>query len=431
MPTKVMKYQVIYMDGCGDFKNAQKELWDIQRQTRTILNRTVQILYDWDFKNQKHHEETGEYLDIVEKTGYKRIDGHVYNELKSTYSNMSANNMNTSIQKAWKKYKDARTEILKGNMSVPSYRKDQPLDICAKNIKAEYDKGIGIVTISIFSKNYTKEKEYGRVRFKVCICDGSQDSIFTRVLSGEYKIGNCQIVYRKSKWFLYLTYTFEKTDKPDLDADKILGIDLGEKFAVCGSIYGDRPQKALMIDGGEVTAFANRIEARIKSMQRSSVHSGTGRSGHGTKTKVKNIYSLKDKVARFRDTKNHTYSHAVIKYAVDNNCGVIQMEDLSGIKENLDFPMILRHWTYYDLQSKIETKAKENGIIVKKINPYYTSQRCSKCGYIDSDNRKEQANFKCQKCGFTANADWNASQNISIKDIDLIISNETGKESVG
>ena len=70
---------------------------------------------------------------------------------------------------------------------------------------------------------------------------------------------------------------------------------------------------------------------------------------------------------------------------------------------------------------KIENKAKEVGIDVIYIDPKFTSQRCSKCGYIHTDNRPEQSKFKCLSCGFEANADYNASQNISIRDIDKII----------
>ena len=70
---------------------------------------------------------------------------------------------------------------------------------------------------------------------------------------------------------------------------------------------------------------------------------------------------------------------------------------------------------------KIENKAKENGIKFVKIAPQYTSQRCSKCGYIHADNRPDQPTFECLKCGYKENADYNASQNIAIKDIDKII----------
>ena len=98
------------------------------------------------------------------------------------------------------------------------------------------------------------------------------------------------------------------------------------------------------------------------------------------------------------------------------------MENLAGITDKAE--RFLKNWTYYDLQTKIEYKAKECGIKIQIINPQYTSQRCSRCGYINSDNRKTQANFLCLKCGFEANADYNASQNISIKDIDKVIKKE-------
>ena len=98
---------------------------------------------------------------------------------------------------------------------------------------------------------------------------------------------------------------------------------------------------------------------------------------------------------------------------------IIQMEKLTGITEAAD--KFLKNWSYFDLQTKIEYKAREAGISVVYIDPKYTSQRCSKCGYISADNRKTQAMFFCCKCGFEANADYNASQNIGIKNIENII----------
>ena len=50
---------------------------------------------------------------------------------------------------------------------------------------------------------------------------------------------------------------------------------------------------------------------------------------------------------------------------------------------------------------------------VQKINPAYTSQRCSVCGHRAGENRKSQAVFACAACGYTANADVNAARNIA------------------
>jgi len=46
------------------------------------------------------------------------------------------------------------------------------------------------------------------------------------------------------------------------------------------------------------------------------------------------------------------------------------------------------------------------------VNPAYTSQRCSECGYMAPENRESQAVFCCRSCGHSANADVNAAINI-------------------
>lgn len=46
------------------------------------------------------------------------------------------------------------------------------------------------------------------------------------------------------------------------------------------------------------------------------------------------------------------------------------------------------------------------------VNPAYTSQTCSECGYCDSRNRESQADFECKQCHMSMNADLNAANNI-------------------
>jgi len=50
---------------------------------------------------------------------------------------------------------------------------------------------------------------------------------------------------------------------------------------------------------------------------------------------------------------------------------------------------------------------------VEKVNPAYTSQRCSACGHIAAESRKSQALFVCVACTYTGNADVNAARNIA------------------
>jgi len=50
---------------------------------------------------------------------------------------------------------------------------------------------------------------------------------------------------------------------------------------------------------------------------------------------------------------------------------------------------------------------------VEKVNPAFTSQRCSACGQVDPKSRESQAVFRCTACGYAANADVNAAINIA------------------
>lgn len=426
---KVMKYELQYLDGCGEFRKMQEQIWQLQRQTRDILNRTIQIAFHWDYLNRENYEKTGEYLDLNKETGYKTLDGYVYNQLKAPHENMAASNLNATIQKAWSKYKSSKTDILRGSVSVPSYKKDQPLMIDKKAVKLSENEAAPTAELTLFSGRYKKEHGFsGNVRFCLVIKDGTQRTIFQKLLNGEYGLGGCQLIYDRHKWFLLMTYRFSPQQQ-ELDPDKILGVDLGECYAIYASSTAE--YGSLKIDGGNVTAYAKKLEARRRSLQRQAVVCGEGRIGHGTKTRVGDVFKAQDRIANFRATENHRYSKALVEYAVKHGFGTIQMEDLSGIKEDTKFPKFLRHWTYYDLQTKIEAKAKEQGIKVIKVNPQDTSQRCSKCGNIDRANRPRQERFCCTSCGFTANADFNASQNLSIKGIDKIIKerNAKGKES--
>jgi putative transposase len=62
------------------------------------------------------------------------------------------------------------------------------------------------------------------------------------------------------------------------------------------------------------------------------------------------------------------------------------------------------------LVRRLEDKAPSR---VEKINPAFTSQRCSACGHVDPKSRESQARFCCTACGFAGNADVNAARNIA------------------
>ena len=64
-------------------------------------------------------------------------------------------------------------------------------------------------------------------------------------------------------------------------------------------------------------------------------------------------------------------------------------------------------------RDKLKFKLDERGIRYRSVQPAYSSQQCSHCGFTFSMNRRSQAEFQCLWCGFEANADENAAQNIA------------------
>jgi transposase len=62
------------------------------------------------------------------------------------------------------------------------------------------------------------------------------------------------------------------------------------------------------------------------------------------------------------------------------------------------------------LVRRLEQKAPGR---VERINPAFTSQRCSACGQVDPKSRESQAVFRCTACGYACHADVNAAKNIA------------------
>jgi putative transposase len=81
-------------------------------------------------------------------------------------------------------------------------------------------------------------------------------------------------------------------------------------------------------------------------------------------------------------------------------------------KRGLNRAILDKGWNRLELA--LTNAARYTGTAVVKVNPAYTSQRCSACGFVSEDNRESQAAFRCKApgCGHTAHADINAAINI-------------------
>lgn len=77
--------------------------------------------------------------------------------------------------------------------------------------------------------------------------------------------------------------------------------------------------------------------------------------------------------------------------------------------------LLLSFLAYDKFKEELETEALWNNILVERVKPAYTSQKCVRCGSTSKVNRLTQRRFKCNKCNWEMNADYNASLNIALR----------------
>lgn len=426
-------------------------LRDVRYACAKAQNYVITQRYLWEQFKFEYKNQNGVYPDA--KDFKERTD--LYSHLTAMFPEVAASILNQTDQVATRKWNNEKKDVLSLRRSLTSFKLEVPIPIYNKSYKlrkiCEDDKIIYVININLLSKKSPKQTTYSMV---LKVKDNSSKTILDRLINQELTQRGLQIVSsnkKQQKWFCLIPYDFTEKEV-ELNSDRIMGIDLGIAKAVYYA-FNDSYKRGY-IDGGEIEHFRKSVRARRIAVQNQGKYCGEGRIGHGVKRRLKPVEVLREKEKNFRNLTNHRYARRLVEIAVKNQCGTIQMEDLTSISKDNVF---LKDWPYYDLQTKIAEKASEYGIAFKKINPYKTSQRCSRCGYIDRENRPEQAVFVCWNCGYgamylcescnkeqnhagkcdscggrtnliTVNADYNAAKNIATKDIEAIIKKEMGKD---
>ncbi len=132
---------------------------------------------------------------------------------------------------------------------------------------------------------------------------------------------------------------------------------------------------------------------------------------HGSRDAHENVQNVGRKEIGSFNVYLPRVSKKIVEEAEEKDCTLIAMEDLDGIRDDLNR---FHDWAYRRLYEYIKYKAEEYSIEVTQENPEYTSQRCSKCGFTHKNNRSG-SDFNCQKCGYEGRANYNAAKNVAIK----------------
>jgi putative transposase len=174
---------------------------------------------------------------------------------------------------------------------------------------------------------------------------------------------------------------FDIQDKPNKAEGNILGLDIGIKNTYYAS---DKQHSRVDNHGHTLESIINKLSRKMK----------------GSKS--------------FERTQQHRKNY--INWSINqlnlNNTKQVNVEDIKYLRYKSRFSRELSHWTYTDIFDKIGRYCEEQNVSVHAVNPIYTSQRCSVCGWTQKKNRKGKV-FCCLQCGNTMDSDLNASLNLS------------------
>jgi len=341
-------------------------------------------------------------------------------------------------------------DIIRGKVSLPVFKRDLAIPInCSdrrpsmieKTESGEYEVNLRIC-----------QQQYPRVLLSTAKISDGQKAVLERLVSNKtnspkgYRHRFFEIKEKRGKWFLSVSYDFPKLEATRLHTDIIVGIDLGWSvplYAAISNGYARIGYKKLKALGDSIKALQRQTISRRRSIQKTGAQDlagPTARSGHGRKRILQPIQKLEGKIDNAYKTLNHQLSHCVIEFAKNHGAGVIQIENLKGLAEELSGTFIGQNWRYNQLQNYIKYKAEEAGIEVKEVNPCKTSRRCSQCGFIYDDftfqyrqaNKKKgkSAMFECPKGCKPLNADYNAAKNLATIDIEAKIRLQCKKQSI-
>jgi IS605 OrfB family transposase len=206
--------------------------------------------------------------------------------------------------------------------------------------------------------------------------------------------------HRDDDWYLHIR-TKAEVDGPDHAGHlTVLGVDLNAKgsFAVTstGAFFGSADQMTHVRDEYE------RVRCNLQQT--------------GTESAHRTIGSLGGRFSRWSEDYLHRVSKRIVHEAADHDCTAIALEDLTDIRDRMANASRFQQWAFRQMYEYVEYKATVRGIKVLRVDPAYTSQRCSKCGTTLEKNRDGEA-FECLKCGYAVHADYNAAKNIAMKHV--------------
>ena len=239
---------------------------------------------------------------------------------------------------------------------------------------------------------------YGRVTVQA-IFNG-----FEQYFDGTWTFGTAKVLKSGNHWYLHIPVTKE-IEKSEFKPTHVVGIDRGLRQLL--TIYDEQGQTTFV--SGKQILQKRRHYQRLRQQLQSK----------NTKSAKRRLEAIGQRESRWMSDVNHCLSKTLVdRYGSGT---IFTLEDLT----NVTFDTVSKRakknryehmsWSFYDFEQKLIYKAVASGSQVISCDAHYTSQRCPKCGLIDSKNRnKTKHEFCCQACSYRTNDDRVGAMNIQI-----------------
>ena len=215
------------------------------------------------------------------------------------------------------------------------------------------------------------------------------------------KIKNCTIRRINGKWFASFCQEIEAEPLPP--SEEAVGIDVGLKTfaALSNGEFIENPR-----------FFRKEEKALAKAQRKLSKQKRGSRERRKARKVVSRIHE------RIRN-KRHDFCHQTARRIV-NRFGIIAVEKLSvkNMLGNYCLAKSISDASWSQFRSILTSKAESAGREIIAINPAYTSQDCSGCGYrpdgLEGRTKKKLSDrwHLCPMCGLSVDRDTNAAINI-------------------
>ena len=217
-----------------------------------------------------------------------------------------------------------------------------------------------------------------------------------------YKFGTAKLVCKKDKYFLHIPVTRNIPKEDITKIDHIVGVDRGINFVV--TTY-DSKHKSSFVSGSAIKQKRANYHDLRKQLQI-----------RGTASSRRRLKAIGQRENRWMNDVNHQISKALVRSNPKHSLFVL--EDLSGVRSATERirrkdRYVSVSWAFYDLEQKLQYKARLKESMVIKVDPRHTSQRCPICGHTEASNRDKKIHlFTCKCCGYRSNDDRIGAMNL-------------------